>query len=149
MQERLNMQQTSPESYTGILKMEEHLNSTTLTHKHKGLIKLRASQINNCAYCIDMHTKELKNAGEPEARLFLISAWQETTVFTEEEKLILSITEELTLLHQKGLSDDTYNKAVGLFGEEYLSHIIMAVCTINVWNRIAVATNMGSLVKVS
>ena len=149
MQERLNMQKVCPDAYEGILKMEEYLSQTALKPEHKELIKLRASLINNCAYCIDMHSRDLKAKGESEYRLYLVSAWKETHLFSEEEKLIFTITEELTLLSNGGLHDDTYNKAIAIFGEDYLSHIIVAVCTINVWNRIAVATNMGALVKAS
>lgn len=144
MQERLNMQELSPKAYSAIMGMESYISNTSLKEHHYLLIKLCASLINKCAFCIDMHSKHLRQQGETDQRMHLISAWRETNLFSPEEQMLFTITEELTYIHQHGLQDDTYTQAVALFGEEYLSHIIMAVCAINVWNRLAVATNMGS-----
>jgi alkylhydroperoxidase family enzyme len=90
-----------------------------------------------------MHTKDALKNGETNQRIFLLNAWRETNLFTEEEKAILAITEEITLIHDRGLSDETYKKAEQLFDKNYIAQIIMAVVTINAWNRIAVSTNMG------
>ncbi|MEQ9209902.1 MAG: carboxymuconolactone decarboxylase family protein [Pseudomonadales bacterium] len=108
---------------------------------HKELIKIRASQINGCAFCIDMHTKDALKNGETPQRIFLLTAWTETDLFTEEERALLKITEEVTLIHQGGLSSETYKKGLDLFGEHYLTQIIMAIVAINAWNRIAISTN--------
>ncbi len=148
MQERLSIQQITPKAQEAIMALENYLYNCSLKPTHKELIKFRASLINKCAFCIDMHRKDLLSKGETDLRLHMISTWQETNLFTEEEQLLFAITEELTLINQHGLSDQTYIKAIDVFGKEYLSHIIIAVCTINVWNRVAIATNMGALVKV-
>lgn len=136
--------QTSPESYKAIMALEQYLSDSALQPLHKELIKLRASIINKCAYCIDMHSKDLRQLGETEQRIYLLTAWRETNLYTPEEQALLAITDELTMLQHVGLTDATYTTALQFFDEAYLSHIIMAVATINVWNRVAVATNMGA-----
>ncbi len=113
---------------------------TNLTPIQKELIKIRASQINGCAFCLDMHTKDALKAGETPQRIFLLNAWKEASLFTEEEQVILAVTEEVTLLQNGGLSDATYAKAVATFGEETVAQIIMCIVVINAWNRIAIST---------
>jgi alkylhydroperoxidase family enzyme len=88
-----------------------------------------------------MHTKEALKQGETPQRLFLLNAWRETTLFTEEERVLLQVTEEVTLVHRLGLTPETYAKAISLFGDRYLAQIIMTVTVINAWNRVAVSTN--------
>ncbi|MFL5787423.1 MAG: carboxymuconolactone decarboxylase family protein, partial [Flavisolibacter sp.] len=100
-----------------------------------------------CAYCIDMHTHDALKNGEALQRIFLLDAWAETNLFSQEEKVVLAITEEVTLIHVGGLSEKTYHEAEQVFDENYIAQIIMAVVTINAWNRIAISTNMGSLIK--
>lgn len=141
MEKRIQIDQIAPEAYKGILALESYLNKGTITQTHKELIKIRASQINGCAFCIDMHTKDALKNGETPQRIFLLNAWTETDLFTEEERVLLKITEEVTLIHQGGLSSETYKKGLGLFGEHYLTQIIMAIVAINAWNRIAISTN--------
>ncbi|WP_313533349.1 carboxymuconolactone decarboxylase family protein [Sphingobacterium athyrii] len=104
------------------------------------MIKIRASQINGCAFCINMHTSDALKQGETAQRIFLLNAWKETGLFTEEEKTILAITEEVTLISQNGLSEETYRQAEQLFNENQLAQIIVAVVTINAWNRIVIST---------
>src|SRR4051794_37666827 len=111
MEKRVSIQETEPKSYKAMYGLEGYLATTQLTKSHKDLVKIRASQINRCAYCIDMHTKEALHNGETNQRIFLLNAWRETNLFTEEEKVILAITEEITLIHDRGLSDETYKKA--------------------------------------
>lgn len=141
MQKRINISETEPDSYKGMLALEKYLQSSKLSKKHLELIKIRASQINGCAYCLNMHTKDALKIGETAQRIFLLNAWKETELFSEEERIILSITEEVTLIHKNGLSDETYAKAMKIFDENYIALIIMAVVTINAWNRIAISTN--------
>jgi alkylhydroperoxidase family enzyme len=97
--------------------------------------------------CIDKHTKDALKNGETSQRIFLLDAWCETNLFSDKEKVILAITEEVTLIHNRGLSDETYKKAEQLFDENFIAQVIMAVVTINAWNRIAVTTNMGFGIK--
>jgi AhpD family alkylhydroperoxidase len=142
MNKRIQIAETEPAAYKAMYALENYLRESQLSKTHKELLKMRASQINGCAYCIDMHTKDALKNGETNQRIFLLNAWRETDLFTEEEKIVLAITEEVTLIHQLGLSEETYQKAVALFGKNYLSQLIMAVVTINAWNRIAVSTQL-------
>jgi AhpD family alkylhydroperoxidase len=147
MENRVNIQAAQPKAYRAMFALDGYLAGTQLTDKQKDMIKLRASQINKCAFCINMHTEDAVKHGETLQRIFLLSAWNETNLFTEEEKAILAITEEVTLIANHGLSDETYKKAAQLFDEPFIAQIIMAVATINAWNRIAISTNMGFGVK--
>jgi AhpD family alkylhydroperoxidase len=140
---RINIQQLEPGAYKAMYALEGYLAKTELTGTHTDLIKIRASQINGCVFCIDLHTKEALKHGETAQRIFLLNAWRETDFFTEEEKLVLAITEEVTLIHNHGLSEETYQKAGQFFNPNYLAQIIMAIATINAWNRIAISTHMA------
>ena len=104
------------------------------------MIKIRASQINGCAYCIDMHTQEALEIGETQRRIFALSAWKESPLFTEEERVVLQLTEEVTLISKDGGSDDTYDKVINAYGKNGLAQLIMQIIIINSWNRIAVST---------
>src|SRR5690606_29204732 len=142
MKNRVNINQVEPQAYKAMLALEGYLAKANISKTLKELIKIRASQINNCAYCIDMHTKDALKYGETNQRIFLVSAWKEATkFFTEEEQTVLAMTEEITLIHQNGLSKDTYQKAARFFTETQITQIIMAIVTINAWNRIAVSTH--------
>ena len=142
MNTRVNINETEPQAFKAMYALENYLASTQLSKNQKELIKIRASQINGCAFCIDMHTKDALKYGETKQRIFLLNAWHETQLFTEEEKVILAITEEITLITNKGLSDVTYAKAEQFFNRNQIAQIIMAVVTINAWNRIAVSTQL-------
>lgn len=142
MEKRVNIYETEPAGYKAMLGLEGYLAGTQLTKTHKELIKIRASQINGCAFCIDMHTKDALKNGETNQRIFLLNAWRETDLFSAEEKAILAITEEMTLIHQHGLSDASYQQALQFFDKNYVAQIIMAVVTINAWNRIAISTQL-------
>jgi len=143
METRVNIFQTQPEAYKAMFGLEQYIASTSLTSTHKELIKIRASQINGCAFCINMHTADARKQGETEQRIYLLNAWKETTLYTEEERVILEMTEEITLIQKNHLSDATYAKAKNLFTEEYIGNIIMMITIINAWNRIAIATELA------
>ncbi|WP_284651965.1 carboxymuconolactone decarboxylase family protein [Flavobacterium terrisoli] len=142
MNTRVNILQTQPEAYKAMMGLERYIASTSLTPTHKELIKIRASQINGCAYCINMHTRDARKLGETEQRIYLLNAWRETTLYTPEEEAILAMTEEITLI-QNHLSQATYDNARKLFDETYIAQIIIMITTINAWNRIAIATEMA------
>jgi AhpD family alkylhydroperoxidase len=143
MSNRINIQQQQPEAFKAMYALEKYLATSALSATHKELIKLRASQINGCAYCIDMHTRDARKLGETEQRIYLLSAWREVNgLYTEEERTILEITEEITLISQHGLTEATYAKATQLFDANYTAQLIIAVTTINAWNRIAISTHM-------
>lgn len=139
MERRINIKETEPGAYKAMLALETYLKTSKLSSTHKELIKIRASQINGCAFCINMHAKEARLHGETEQRIYLLNAWKETDLFTEEEKAILALTEEVTLI-QYGVSDETYQRAAKFFDEHYVAQIIMTIVTINAWNRISVTS---------
>jgi AhpD family alkylhydroperoxidase len=138
---RTNILQAQPDTYKAMSALEAYVNSTEITPIHKELIKLRASQINGCAYCLDMHSKDARKLGETEQRIYTLSAWRETPFFDEKEQAILALTEEVTLINKGGVSDDTYNKAVEVLGDKYVGQVIMAIITINAWNRVAISSH--------
>ena len=140
MNTRINILETEPDALKAMYGLAGYVAKTDLTHTHQELIKIRASQINNCAYCLDMHTVDALKYGETQQRLFVLSAWRETDFFTEEEQVILTMTEEITLISKSGLTEATYQKALTLFDENYIAQIIMAIITINAWNRIGVSS---------
>jgi AhpD family alkylhydroperoxidase len=141
MSNRTKINVADPAAYKAMLALEHYIESTGLTTKHKDLIKIRASQINGCTYCIDIHTRDARKAGETEQRIYGLTSWRETPFFDEQERAILALTEEVTLISNK-VSDETYNAAAGLFDKTYLAQLIMAIITINAWNRIGVTTKL-------
>ena len=137
---RINIPATEPKAYKAMLGMEHYITNSGIPPSIRELIKIRASQINGCAYCIDMHTKEALKLGETQRRIFALSAWKESPLFTEEERSVLKLTEEVTFISEDGVSDETYNAVLLMFGENILAQIVMQVIIINSWNRIAVST---------
>ena len=142
MKTRINVLNIQPEAYKALAGIENYLKNSNLSEIEKELIKTRASQINGCAFCIDMHTKDARKYGETEQRIYLLNAWKEVDLFNEREKTILAFTEEITLISHAGLSDETYNKALTLFTEIEIAQIIMAIVAINAWNRIAISCRL-------
>lgn len=141
MSNRIKIDQAAPAGYKAIMALEGYIASTDLTTKHKDLIKIRASQINGCAFCINMHTHDARKAGETEQRIYALNAWRDTPFFDEQEQALLALTEEVTLIADH-VSDETYNRAAAVFEPAYLSQIILAIITINAWNRVAITTGM-------
>lgn len=142
MENRLNIQSLEPDAYKAMFGLEKYLSSTVISVQLKELIKIRASQINGCAYCIDMHTTEALKNGESNRRIFAISAWHESPLFDEIEKAVLQMTDEITLVSDQGLSDEAFEEAKKHFNDNEIAQIIMQIVTINAWNRIAVSTRM-------
>jgi AhpD family alkylhydroperoxidase len=141
MQTRIKIDKVEPAGYRAVLGLEKFIESTQLTKTHKDLIKIRSSQINGCAFCIDMHTKEARKAGETEQRIYALNAWRDTPYFSEEERAILALTEEVTLISNH-VKDETYEQAAKVLDETYLAQVILSIITINVWNRIGITTNL-------
>jgi AhpD family alkylhydroperoxidase len=140
---RLNMGKTQPAAYKAMDALDKYGLTTGIDKLQREMIKIRASQINGCAYCVNQHTQDARKLGETEQRIYLMGVWREAgSIFTDEEKLLLEMTEEITLIHKHGLSDALYEKAVTLFGEEKTAQVIMAIITINAWNRIGVSLSM-------
>lgn len=141
METRIKIDQVEQAGYKAILGLEKFIESTPLTRIHKDLIKIRASQVNGCAFCIDMHTRDARNSGETEQRIYSLNAWRDTPFFTDEERAILALTEEVTLISNH-VKDKTYQNVLDLLGESYLAQVILAIITINAWNRIGIATQL-------
>lgn len=143
MQKRFNIKETAPNALKAMVGLEIYVSQSSLSKTTKELIKIRASQINGCAYCINTHAQDAIKNGETNQRIFLLNAWREAEdIFTEEEKVVLAITEEITLIHQNGLSNETYSSALQFFSEAQIADIITAVITINLWNRVVLSTHL-------
>ncbi|WWC85018.1 hypothetical protein PIECOFPK_02761 [Mycovorax composti] len=142
MAQRFNIRELAPKAYEKIFTLEDYLKHSELDPVHFELIKIRGSQINGCAFCIDKHTKDALDIGETPRRIFLLDAWKETGLFTDEERIILAMTEEITLIKNQGLTEATCQEAKKYFSDHYIAHIIMAIVTINAWNRIAISSRM-------
>ncbi|GGW90070.1 carboxymuconolactone decarboxylase family protein [Streptomyces lomondensis] len=106
------------------------------------LVRIRASQINGCAFCLDLHTKDARARGETEQRIYTLNAWRETPFFTERERAALALTEAVTLVHDGRVPDAVYAEAAGVFDENQIAALIWAATVINAYNRIAIATRM-------
>jgi len=139
MENRINIQKVEPAAYQAMFGLEKYLSTSKVDPILLELIKMRASQINGCAFCLNMHSADARKIGETEQRLYLLSAWRETNLFTEKEQAVIELTEEVTLIANH-VSDATYQKAAGFFNENELAQIIMAIVTINAWNRIAITS---------
>lgn len=144
MKPRIVIPTVAPEAYQALMNLESYISKTSLIPTHKELIKIRASQINGCAFCINMHTADARKNGETEQRIYLTSVWREADVYTEEEKAILALTEEVTLTSNH-VSEEVYQNAARLFDEKYLAEIILAIITINSWNRFAITTGLRAI----
>lgn len=143
MKKRIDFNKVQPAAYDAMDALDQFVTATPISQHLKELIRIRASQINGCAYCVDAHSRDARRIGETEQRVLLVSAWREAgEIFTEEERLVFQLTEEITLIHQHGLSDATYEESIRLFGEETTAQLMMTIITINAWNRIGVATQL-------
>lgn len=143
MEKRVNIYETEPTGYKALLGLESYLATTSISKTTKELIKIRASQINGCAFCINMHTTDARKHGETEQRIYLLNAWKEVeNLYTDEERVVLALTEEITLIANGGVSDATYKKAHTMFNDTEIAQIIMAIIAINAWNRLAIATQL-------
>jgi AhpD family alkylhydroperoxidase len=140
MEPRINYQKDAPAgAYQAMLGLEKYVHSCGLEHSLLHLLKTRASQINGCAYCIDMHTKDARAGGETEQRLYALSAWRETPFFTERERAAFEWTEALTLISQNDVPDELYERVRRHFTEAELVNLSLAVVAINGWNRLAIS----------
>lgn len=135
---RVDIYRTWPDGYQAMQAMEAAIRESGLDLTVFELVKTRASQINQCAYCIDMHTKDARANGESEQRLYALSAWRETPFFTERERAALALTESMTLVADTHVPDDVVDDAKEHFEPAELAQLIFAITTINAWNRLAI-----------
>lgn len=139
MEPRIHYEKFSGEALRAMLALERHLRTSGLGEELLDLVKLRASQINGCAYCIDMHWKDARARGESEQRLYALNAWRETPFYTARERAALSWTESLTLVAQTHVPDEVYEEVRKEFTEAELVDLTYAVLAINAWNRLAIS----------
>ena len=134
---RLNWSQILPESYQAMLRLQKVVDDSKIEHRLIELVKIRASQINGCAFCLDMHTKDAIALGESQQRIYLLSAWRETTIYSERERAALAWCESLTQISQTGAPDEIYEEVEKVFSSEEIAQLTMAIVVINSWNRLS------------
>ena len=142
MKARMNINKNEPRIYEAMAEADNRIDNFELDPKLKELVRLRASQINGCGYCVNYHTQSALKMGETAQRLFAVSAWWETPFFTEEEQAVLKFTEEVTNISNHGVSDDVYDKTLQKLGKQKLAQLLFVIATINSWNRLAISTHM-------
>lgn len=139
MEERIHYTKVAPGAYHALLGLEKYLHESGLEERLLGLIKLRASQINGCAFCLDMHWKDLRAIGESEQRMYSLDAWRESPYYTDRERAALAWTEAVTQVADTHVPDDVYEDVRRRFSEKELADLTVAVATINMWNRLSIA----------
>ena len=138
MQSRIDATKVAPGAYQAMAGLEAYVRKSRLEPSLLELVKVRASLINGCAYCIDMHTKDARAKGETEQRLYATSAWRETPFFTDRERAALAWTEAITLINKDHAPDSVYEEVRQHFSEEELVNLTLAIVAINGWNRLAI-----------
>ncbi|WP_271178149.1 carboxymuconolactone decarboxylase family protein [Leifsonia poae] len=141
MTERIDISSLVPEGYRKVINLDGYVGQR-VEQPLGDLVRLRASQLNGCTFCVDMHSVDLQTAGVPLRKIFSVITWRESEWFSERERIALELTEEITLI-QGGVSDELFARARAEFGDEGLSDLILAIGTINIWNRIAIPTLMA------
>jgi AhpD family alkylhydroperoxidase len=136
---RLNPYKASPNGYQAMAALEHFVMSCGIERPLLELVKMRASQINGCAYCLDMHSKDARALGETEQRLYLLNAWREAPFYSERERAALEWTEAITLIAGKQVPDDVYERVAAQFSPEELANLTLAIATINSWNRLSIS----------
>jgi AhpD family alkylhydroperoxidase len=138
---RMSLKSLAPRTYKAMLALDAAAGEG-LEAPLKELVRIRASQLNGCVYCIDMHTTDARKGGEDEQRLYAIPAWQQAPYYTARERAALALTDSVTLISQTHVPDDVYARAAGEFSEPELAQLIGLIMTINAWNRLAISTRM-------
>lgn len=143
MSKRLSIKDLIPDAYQKIMQVSQFVENSGISKLQQELIKIRASQINGCAFCMHWHIKEALAHGENPERLYVLSAWREAVDwFSQQDQVILKLTEEVTLIDRQGLSDQTYQEAIDLFGEAMTARLILAVININTLNRLGISQHL-------
>jgi AhpD family alkylhydroperoxidase len=143
-QKRLSVNEVDPSAYQAILAAERYVRAGALDHALLALVRIRASQLNGCAYCLDMHAVEARAAGVGQRRLDILSAWNEApSFFTDREQAALKLTESVTRIGEAGVPDSVWEEVARLFDKNEIVRLLMAICAINVWNRMAISTHQA------
>ena len=140
MQPRIDYRKYAGEALQSMLALEKYVDASGLDHKLVLLMKMRASQINGCAYCLDMHSIDARAAGETEQRLYTLDAWRETPFFSDRERAALAWTEAITLVSETHVPDAVFEEVKKLFSDKEIIDLTIVVTTINMWNRLAIST---------
>jgi AhpD family alkylhydroperoxidase len=138
MEPRIDYQKADPKAMKGMMEIEKYIHNSELDETIYELVKMRASQINGCAFCLDMHSKDARAAGETEQRLYGLDAWRETPYYSDKERAALEWTEAVTMISENHVPDELYNSVREYFDEQELVALTMAVVAINGWNRLAI-----------
>ena len=136
---RMNPYKAAPAAYKPLIELQAYTDKCGLEPSLLELVKTRASQINGCAFCLEMHTREARAAGESEARLYLLNAWHESPLYTDRERAALAWTEAVTLVSETGVPDAAWKAVSAAFSEQEIANLTVAIGMINVWNRLAVS----------
>jgi AhpD family alkylhydroperoxidase len=136
---RLNPLHVAPEAYHAMEGLEKYVRSGSVEKPLLDLVKMRASQLNGCAYCLDMHSKDARAAGETEQRLYLLNAWREAPMYSDRERAALAWTEAVTHISEGHAADEVYEQVKSQFDEKELVDLTMAIVAINAWNRLAIS----------
>jgi AhpD family alkylhydroperoxidase len=140
---RANLSDDVPDIFKAMLRLDSAVANTPLERPLKELVRIRASQINGCAYCIDMHTLDARSIGESEQRIYALSAWPEAPFFTSRERAALALTEAVTLVHDGHVPDDVYAQAAAEFDAAELSQLVWLIIVINAWNRVGITARLA------
>ncbi|HEY9477525.1 MAG TPA: carboxymuconolactone decarboxylase family protein [Microbacteriaceae bacterium] len=144
IEQRISVHDIDPEAYKPMYAMEKYIHAGSLGEALLALVKIRASQINGCAYCLDMHGREARAAGVDQRRLDVLSGWEEAPgLYSERERAAIALTEEVTLIGNAGVSDAVWDRVTASFEEKEVVQLLMAIAAINVWNRLAVSTHQS------
>ena len=149
MKPRMNFYQAAPDTINALSALETQIQSTGLEQSLIELVKTRASQINGCAFCINMHTEDARKRGEIEQRIYLLNAWRESPLYTDRERAALAWTESVTLISETHAPDDVYNEVRAHFSEAETVNLTMLIATINAWNRLAISFRAVPPVRVN
>jgi len=141
---RVNLSDDVPDIFKAMLRLDSAVASTPLERPLKELVRIRASQINGCAYCIDMHTLDARSVGESEQRIYALSAWHEAPFFSSRERAALALTEAVTLVHDGHVPDDVYARAAAEFDAAELSQLVWLIIVINAWNRMGITARLAA-----
>jgi len=142
--QRLSVQDVDPDAYKPLLALEKYIHAGTLGEPLLALVKIRASQLNGCAYCLDMHAKEARKASVDQRKLDVLSGWREAPgLYSGKERAAIALTEQVTLIGEGGVSDSVWADATAAFSQTEIVELLMAISAINVWNRLAVSTHQA------
>jgi len=136
---RLQLSQVAGRQYAAMFRLST---AVEIDHELRGLIDIRASQLNGCAFCLDMHWRDARAAGESEERLHMLDSWRESTLYSERERAALKLCEAITLITEGHVADDVWERARAVFDEHELSQLVVAITVINAWNRLNITTRL-------